>query len=167
MRKQTYVFTAELVGFDGVRRTIAIRDDLTLVDVHYALQSAFGWDDDHLYSFWLDGAFWASEDAHYTHPYHAASLEPPAKSARARLDGLALSEGQRIAYVFDFGHEWRVDLTLREIRPHEGRAVTRCIEKIGTAPPQYEGPEREQAEETASQATVEFVALMVEEADAA
>ncbi len=71
------------------------------------------------------------------HPFHAASVDPPGKSACARLDELALAEGQAIAYVFDFGQEWRVALTLKEKRPVEGRAVARCIEKVGTAPPQY------------------------------
>ncbi|MGH2943334.1 MAG: plasmid pRiA4b ORF-3 family protein [Solirubrobacteraceae bacterium] len=145
MTHKAYVFRAELMGFEGVRRTIVVRDDLTLVDLHYALQSAFAWDDDHLYSFWLDGAFWASEDAHYMHPYHAVSLDPPGRSACARLGTLGLAEGQRIAYVFDFGREWRVQLELREIRPAEGRAVARCIERVGAAPPQYDAvaPERD------------------------
>ncbi|HWC25176.1 MAG TPA: hypothetical protein VG474_01210, partial [Solirubrobacteraceae bacterium] len=138
MTQQAYVFTAELVGFEGVRRTISVRDDLTLVDLHYALQSAFDWDDDHLYSFWLDGSFWGSEDRHYMHPYHAASFDPRGKSACERLDRLGLTEGQRIAYVFDFASEWRVQLELREICPAEGQAVARCIERVGTAPPQYE-----------------------------
>jgi len=139
MPQQTYVFRAELVGFEGVRRTVTVHDDLTLVDLHYALQSAFGWDDDHLYSFWLSGTFWGAEDAQYLHPLPAASIEPPGRSACARLDELDLAEGQRIAYVFDFGDEWRVRLTLREIRAADGRAVARCIEKVGTAPPQYAG----------------------------
>jgi catechol 2,3-dioxygenase-like lactoylglutathione lyase family enzyme len=137
MPQQTYVFRAELVGFEGVRRTVTVRDDLTLVDLHYALQSAFGWDDDHLYSFWLDGDFWGDEDGRYMHPFHAASIDPPGKSACARLEELDLVEGQPIAYVFDFGQEWRVALTVKEKRPVDGRAVARCIEKVGTAPPQY------------------------------
>jgi len=137
MPQQTYVFRAELVGFEGVRRTVTVHDDLTLVDLHYALQSAFGWDDDHLYSFWLNGTFWGAEAGHYMHPFHAASIEPPGKSACARLDELALDEGQQIAYVFDFGSEWRVALTLKEKRAVDGRAVARCIEKVGAAPPQY------------------------------
>ena len=137
MPQQTYVFTAELVGFEGVRRTVTVHDDLTLVDLHYALQSAFGWDDDHLYSFWLGGAFWGPEAGHYMHPFHAASLDPPGRSACARLDELDLSEGQRLAYVFDFASEWRVALTLQAKRPVDGRAVARCIEKVGAAPPQY------------------------------
>ena len=137
MSQQTYVFRAELVGFEGIRRTVMVHDDLTLVDLHYALQSAFGWDDDHLYSFWLDGAFWGDEDGHYMHPFHAATAQPPGRSACARLDELDLAAGRRIAYVFDLCEEWRVALTLKEVRPVEGPAVARCIEKVGAAPPQY------------------------------
>ena len=37
MPKQVYVLKADLVGFRGVHRTIAIRSDQTLVDIHYAL----------------------------------------------------------------------------------------------------------------------------------
>ena len=137
MPQHTYVFRAELVGFEGVRRTVTVRDDLALVDLHYALQSAFGWDDDHLYSFWISGSFWGAESGHYMHPYHAASVDPPGKSACAHLGELDLERGQRIAYVFDFAEEWRVELTLEEIRSLDGRAATRCIESVGAAPPQY------------------------------
>jgi hypothetical protein len=166
MQQQTYVFTAELVGFQGVRRTITVRDDLTLVDLHYALQSAFGWDDDHLYSFWLDGSFWASEDGHYMHPYHAVSIDPPGKSACARLRELALTEGQQIAYEFDFEREWRLSLELREIRASAGSAVARCIRREGAAPPQYDIVAFDR-DEPPQHPTVEFEALMAEEADAA
>ncbi len=165
--QQTYVFTAELVGFQGVRRTITVREDMTLVDLHYALQSAFDWDDDHLYAFWLDGAFWASADEHYMHPHHATSVDRPAKNACARLHELALSEGRQIAYEFDFERKWRVQLELREIRAEQASAVARCIERVGDAPPQYEGVAFEDKEDgAAAQPTVEFVALH-EEADAA
>jgi len=166
MTQQTYVFKAELVGFQGVRRTITVRDDMTLVDLHYALQSAFGWDDDHLYSFWLDGSFWASDDGHYMHPYHAASVDPPGKSACARLDELGLGEGRLIAYEFDFEREWRVLLGLSEIRAEAGSPVARCIEREGVAPPQYDDVTPAERE-ASTRATVEFVALMSEDVDAA
>ncbi len=173
MPHQTYVFTAELVGFEAVRRTVTVRNDLTLVDLHYALQSAFGWDDEHLYSFWLDGSFWGSEAEHYMHPKHARSLDPPGKSALARLEELDLTAGRQIAYVFDFAREWRVALVLREIHAGGRRAVAQCIERVGTAPPQDEpgfvAPEhggRVRVRARSEQATVEFIALMVEEGDA-
>src|SRR5207248_6313535 len=111
MSRQVFVLSADLVGFPGVRRTIAVRDDQTLVDVHHALQAAFGWDDDHLYSFWLKGEFWAPDGSEYTHPFHAAepnlfgalAIGEAPGSAAVRLDRLELKQGQRIAYLFDFG----------------------------------------------------------------
>ena len=40
---------------DRATRTLAILPDATLTDLHYAIQEAFGWDADHLYSFFMNG----------------------------------------------------------------------------------------------------------------
>lgn len=155
MAMQVYVLRAGLVGFRGIHRTIAVRSNQTLVEVHYALQAAFDWDDDHLYSFWLDGAFWSRDGREYTYPFHASQPNPlgpfahgPAPgSAEIRLSRLQLKEGQRIAYLFDFGDEWRVRLTVREISADDGEPYPRLLEKVGDAPPQY--PDYEDVEEVA------------------
>jgi len=102
MPAEALTFRASLEGFRGVSRDVAVRSDQTLVDLHQILQRAFDWDDDHLYSFWLDGEFWGSEESEYTAP---AELEPGQKSARVKLAGLGLEAGAKIAYVFDFGDE--------------------------------------------------------------
>ena len=39
-----------------------------LTTLHEAIQKAFGWHDDHVYSFWIDGEFWGSENAEYARP---------------------------------------------------------------------------------------------------
>ncbi len=145
MPSPVYVFNARLVGFRGVRRGLAVRSDQTLVDLHHALQDAFDWDDDHLYSFWLKGEFWGRDGSEYTHPFHAAQPSPlgrfatgPAPTtAKTKLNRLRLQKGQRIAYVFDFGDEWRVRLVLREIEADDGGRYPRIVEGVGEAPPQY------------------------------
>src|SRR5215213_3858806 len=138
MVQQKYVFEAELVGFGDVRRSIAVRQDLTLVDLHYALQSAFGWDDDHLYAFWLEDRFWASSGEHFTRPCVADESDALAgRSAAIRLDRLALEPGRRLAYVFDFGDEWRVRLHVRDVIADAGDPSPRLLESVGTPPPQY------------------------------
>jgi hypothetical protein len=134
MVQQTYVFDAELVGYRGVRRVIAVRDDLTLVDLHYALQSAFGWDDDHLYAFWLDDQFWTAAGEHYTRP---CAADGPSRSAAVRIDRLGLAEGRRVAYVFDFGDEWRVRLRVQSVIADDGLPSPRLLRADGQAPPQY------------------------------
>lgn len=70
-----------------------------------------------------------------------------AHSAEARLDSLALEKGQRIAYVFDFGDEWRVRLTVREITSGDGGTYPRILASTGEAPPQY--PEYDELEDVA------------------
>ena len=137
MLRQELVFDAELVGFGDVRRVIAVRDDLTLVDLHYALQSAFGWDDDHLYAFWPCDQFWTNATEHFTRPCGDGPLDPAERSAAIRLDTLGLVAGQQLTYVFDFGDEWRVRLRVDEIASDDGRPSPRLLEAVGTAPPQY------------------------------
>lgn len=145
MAQQTYVFDAELVGFEGVIRTISVRGDLTLIDLHYALQAAFDWDDDHLYCFWLDGAFWSPGVDRYTHPCHAArpdAAQANPKSAQIPLDELGLAPVGLLAYVFDFREEWRVGLRLREVTHDDGSASPRLLRSTGSPPPQYGVPLR-------------------------
>jgi hypothetical protein len=138
MSRLTYVFDAELVGYGDVRRVIAVREDLTLVDLHYALQSAFGWDDDHLYAFWQGNGFWTSGDACFTRPCcEEPEGSPASRSAAIRLDRLGLAEGRRLAYVFDFGDEWRVRLRVRDVRDDDHDPSPRLLEAVGAAPPQY------------------------------
>jgi hypothetical protein len=94
------VIKASLAGQRDIHRTIAVRSDQTLVDVHHTLQAAFDWDDDHLYSFWLDGEFWSRNGCEYTHPLHAQpsplgplARKPAPRSVAIRVGRLKLKKG--------------------------------------------------------------------------
>ncbi len=113
-------------------RKLALPADRALTDLHSLIQKAFGWDDDHLYSFWLDGKFWGDDETEYTAPFELE--DRGGQSSEARLDTLGLVQGQRIAYIFDFGDEWRVTLKLSAIR--DG-GETGILERKGEPPPQY------------------------------
>ncbi len=134
MAAEIYVLRAALAGFRGVSRKLALRGDETLADLHQLLQFAFEWDDDHLYAFWLTGAFWDRQVASYGRPEFEQEGQ---RSARARLDRLDLQVGQKLAYVFDFGEEWRVRLTVVEIRPASTATFPPILASCGDAPPQY------------------------------
>jgi hypothetical protein len=147
MATQVYVFRAKLKGSRGARRTIAIRSEATLVDLHHALQAAFAWDDQHPFAFWLSGRFWPQDGVEYVHPRalkgtpfyggHPTIAGPRRRSARRALERLGLIEGQRIAYVFGFERPWRVRLTLREIAAEDAGHYPCVLESVGEAPPQY------------------------------
>jgi DNA-binding PadR family transcriptional regulator len=132
------VFDAELVSglATPVRKVgalVAVASHEHLSALHDAIQQAFGWGDDHLYSFWLDGRFWGEKSAELVRPGTPDSDSPTADVPMAELD---IDVGARIAYVFDYGDEWRVLLTLRE-RREDGEPLRRVIERRGTAPRQY------------------------------
>src|SRR5437899_6100184 len=112
MASDAYVFDARLVDHRGVGARLALAPNDTLDSLHELLREAFGWDDPHLYSFWLDGEPWGDPASEYTSP---DELEHGQQSAAVALDSLGLAAGSRIAYVFDFGDSWNVELALAEI----------------------------------------------------
>jgi hypothetical protein len=133
---EVYIFRASLAGVRGVSRKLAVRGDRTLEDVHELLQIAYDWGDDHLYAFWPSGKFWDREPGSgFGRPDVCRDCGD--RSAGIRLDRLGLEAGQTVAYVFDFGDEWRVRLKLVEIRETGDAPATAILESRGAAPPQY------------------------------
>jgi hypothetical protein len=128
------IFDAELLNVRGVRARLAVLERQPLTALHDAIQQAFGWYDDHLYSFWLDGSFFGSDEAELTTPHTPDEGIATADVPLAELD---LHPGQRIGYVFDFGDDWRVRLTVRERVAAEPGDHPRVLERHGTPPPQY------------------------------
>lgn len=137
MTQQVYVFDAQLDDLRGVRRTVAVRADQSLADLHRALQDGFGWPDNHLYAFWLSGEFLGRDGSEYTplvDGFEPGRFTRAIKSADTALADLELETGQQIAYLFDFGDQWRVRLVLRELRAGDGGTYPRVIEGVGEAP---------------------------------
>lgn len=128
------IFDAELQNAPGVSALIAVEDRMHLTALHDAIQEAFGWLDDHLYSFWLDGRFWGDAELEYTTP---DVPDEGRATADVPIAELGISPGASVAYVFDFGDEWRVLLTLREIQESDGSRYPKVLERTGAAPPQY------------------------------
>ena len=130
------LFHAELVGVRGVRARVAVGAGQHLSALHDAIQEAFGWFDDHLYSFWLNGEFYGGEDFEYTSP---EIPDEGCRTADTPLAELDLPVGARLAYVFDFGDDWRVRLTLSDCTDSDGGDYPRVLNLTDTPPPQYGG----------------------------
>ena len=128
-----------------VVRTIAVREDQTLEQLHEALRLAFDWADAHLYAFWTDGKFWSpDEDAGYWAPFE---LEEGRKSARLPVRELGLRKGRRIAYLFDFGDEWRLTLRLADTWDAGDESYPMLVDAQGVPPPQYEPLDEDELDE--------------------
>ena len=132
------IFDAELLNASGVSARLAVGSEQHLTALHDAIQEAFGWHDDHLYSFWLDNTFWGDEEAEITSP---VERDEGARSADLPISELGLRPGQQLAYVFDFGDDWRVRLTLRGDEPGDAGRYPRVLQRTGQPPPQYPDPD--------------------------
>lgn len=128
------IFDADLLNAPGVSARVAVRSEQHLTALHDAIQEAFGWLDDHLYSFWLDNTFWGDRESEITSPVVPDEAPRTADLPIAELD---LQPGRQIAYLFDFGDEWRVRLTLTAAQPGDGGRYPRVLVRTGQAPPQY------------------------------
>ena len=132
------VLDAELVGVRGVHARVAVGAHQHLTALHDIVQEAFGWFDDHLYSFWLNNEFHGGDEFEYTSPELA---DEGCRTANIPIAELDLPIGAKIAYVFDFGDDWRVRLTLRERADPDGGHYPRVLALKGTPPPQYGDPD--------------------------
>ncbi|MBI3971939.1 MAG: plasmid pRiA4b ORF-3 family protein [Chloroflexi bacterium] len=118
-------------------RAIEILDNQTFHDLHHAIRGAFGWDDDHLYAFFMSGQRW-DRLTEIVRPYDEA--EPPTGD-EVTLANLELQPGQKFLYIFDFGDELRHELEVQSVSPAPAkigkREFPRIVETHGKAPPQY------------------------------
>lgn len=126
----TYLFNVSLAN--NLWRRIEIGANHTLLDLHRSIQEAFHFDDDHLYSFFMDNKAWSHK--RINSPYDD---EGP-HADEVRVGELDLVDGQRILYLFDFGDEWRFRVELEGIRKEGDRPERpRMVESRGRAPEQY------------------------------
>jgi hypothetical protein len=130
------VFNAELLNVPKVSAQLAVGSQQPLTALHDAIQDAFGWEDDHLYSFWTSGRFWDGVESEFTSPVHADEVD--ARTADVPIAELELAVGSVLAYIFDFGDEWRVRLELERIEEPDDHPYPRVLERTGQAPPQYD-----------------------------
>jgi hypothetical protein len=73
---KTYTFHVSLPGTGRVWRKIEMRGDQTLEELHRAIQHSYGWDTDHLYSFFMSGKAW-DESTEYCLPEGYAAWGEP------------------------------------------------------------------------------------------
>ena len=115
-------------------RTIAMQSERTLEDLHFAIQKAFDWDADHLYSFFMNGKL---HDWRYAFACPYQEDEPPFAN-EAIIGDLGLPKKHKFLYLFDYGddHEFGVELVGIQEKAGRGR-YPRVVERHGKAPEQY------------------------------
>ncbi len=104
----------------------------TFDDLHLAIQAAYDFDDDHLYSFSFD-----PQRLHPRKSCHSPSGEEAPFADELIIGQLNLYAGQKLLYIFDYGDWWEFDIEIVRITddPHFGDF--KILEQKGKSPEQY------------------------------
>ena len=107
-------------------RTLALPLDWSLAELHAALQIAFGWEGEHLYSFTApDGTTWAEPDDDFWGNFGGGNDLEPEKTT---LFDVFSRTKARLDYEYDFGDSNVVRITSKKLVDGDGPA---CLEASG------------------------------------
>lgn len=104
------VYTFKVSLSKGIRRTVVLSAIHTMEDLHAIILRAFQFEDDHLYSFFMDGQKWsrdciASPNDDFGH----------ADASQIQIGAVGLMLKQDFLYVFDYGDEWTFTVEVDQI----------------------------------------------------
>ncbi len=133
-----------------ISRTIQIRGDQTLADLHHAIFRAYGRWEEHFYEFQFGKRPMDPEGPRYVLPGEFEVGLSEGKPVAGRVDlttieSLGLKVGRPFGYWFDYGDDWWHQINVKKIKPTvpKGR-YPRVIKRRGQSPPQYPPEEDEE-----------------------
>jgi hypothetical protein len=122
-----------------ISRTIEIRGDQTLAQLHDIIFKAFDREDEQMYEFQVGGEGPEDEAAQrFVMPAMLGDAKGLKNVLTATLGGLGLEEGQPFGYWFDFGDNWWHQInvvSIGDVLPAE--KLPRITGSTGASPPQY------------------------------
>ncbi|MHB8127192.1 MAG: IS1096 element passenger TnpR family protein [Desulfitobacteriaceae bacterium] len=113
-------------------RRIVLSGKHTLEDMHMIIQEAFEFNNDHLYSFFMDGKAWSHNSFKCTY------VDQGPYVTEAIIGELGLESGDEILYLFDYGDQWEFKVLLE----HKDEGGSRVLKPVitarhGESPEQY------------------------------
>lgn len=127
---KSYVISVSLGA--GCYRHIQISCNALLLELHFAIIDAFGFDDDHAHAFFMDNKIWSDWDS-----YYMEGVESGVRTTRKyRLSQAGLCKGMKFKYLFDFGDEWVFQCKVLKVVEEETKKPV-VVKIKGEAPEQY------------------------------
>ena len=125
-----------------VSRTIQIRGDQTLEDLHETIFDAFDRFDEHMYEFQFGKRPMDPKGKRYilSTPFDDWDDDKNVAGTvdATTIDALGLKVGQAFAYWFDFGDDWWHQINVLAIEDKVPRGkFPRVTKRVGKSPPQY------------------------------
>lgn len=114
-------------------RRIQIPAAATTADLHEVLQEALGWTNSHLHEFGVGAERFGVPDLEW-------GDEDDVRDEAGVSVGEVAAVGAKLSYVYDFGDNWRHDLTVEQIVVAEaGVRYPRCLDGARACPPEDVG----------------------------
>lgn len=133
---QTIVLKVMFKHRKGIWRKIEMRETDTMQALHEEIQDVMEWDNDHMYSFFMDNKRYSKDpDMEVTCPF-----EPDGRktSDKTPIGIFGLKKGQKFVYLFDFGDDHEFEIEVEDFGTVEkGRRYPILIGSKGKAPEQY------------------------------
>ena len=133
-RGGTYSFRVKPLWTKRIYRTIETRSEQTLDDLQRFIQHAFDWNNEHFYSFYMNGCKYDDRYA-FACPHEG---DRPACTVEAIFGELGLVLHHSFLYHFDYAADHLFEVEVANIRP-DVRAgnYPRLVDSYGKAPQQY------------------------------
>ena len=128
-----------------VWRRVLIPSDITFLELHYIIQAAFGWYNEHLFKFQRRpyDREWSVEVPEKGEDFSGGLMGifgfgPEQKDARTTKVGPFLNSKhlEKFVYIYDFGDDWIHDITIEEISTGKALLFPRCTNGKGACPPE-------------------------------
>jgi Plasmid pRiA4b ORF-3-like protein len=110
-------------------RRLLVRSDSTITDLHFTLQIAFGWSDEHLNQFHIHGQDYGV--------YHDGGISFSSNPNQIRLIDFKFRKNERFLYEYDLGDCWQHEVRVEScLTPEDKRLYPCCIGGQRRAPPE-------------------------------
>lgn len=156
MKQNDRLFTLEVYVISGpmtekfvkknkvICRTIQIRGDQTLEDLHRAIFDAFDREDEHMFEFQVGGKELMDPKARRYGLSGSFDMPMPGSQqatgdvTHTTIDSIDLKVDDTFGYWFDFGDDWWHQIDVVDIEEKAGRGkYPNVTERVGKSPPQY------------------------------
>jgi hypothetical protein len=120
-----------------VWRKIAVPSNFTFLKFHQVIQTAFGWEDYHLFEF-KDKEY--QEQIRISTPiednfFDTDSFADAKDSSKVKLSDIFTGNIHKFFYIYDFGDNWVHEITLETVSDDKAKKAV-CLSGKGACPPE-------------------------------
>lgn len=127
------IYTFKVSFEKNVWRKVVLSSQHTMEDLHEIILKVYEFDNDHLYSFFMDGKKWSRD--RISSP-NDDSVGP--KADEVLVGDLGFLKGQRFLYLYDYGDEWQFLIEVEEIQETNPESFKPYLKgSKGEGPEQY------------------------------